>query len=565
MRRITAQLACPAILFVAGVGIFACTLPLRSPWIGTTTALESWFTSHTLLFAKNWYREGPANLGFGLFWNPKSIETPTLDVREVHGSYPPGMVVPIYLLSKLRGHEPTPGLIGKYDLLTHLAAALMLAFMTYAVSRQAGWPGLSATLFAAIPMELFLLLPSPFYQYTVHFFADQACMLFFIAFLFLETLRYSVTDKRLAAALAVVQGAVAFGGMISYWFFAFVAFSVYVKRLVCRELGPGVRGFVKESILFWLPVVLGIGLFVIQVTALGGTDYLIHKFELRSGMTNGKFLRPTTHTLFWKLHMVRGFGQVGIRLLVLACAFVPLGVAYAAIRRLAKRGASVSISRPLALAFMALSPCLLHLLVFSSQCANPFHYFEALKFAVPIVLIPFTLLPMLALGCLRPNREALAASILAQQPFIPLLMALLAIGYAGYEWPRTMPQFTTTAFADRGGRAVADFIGKHARYEDVVFGWDPAVMEASGELYRPYSMKLVHQATAVRDFFDVLRETPGDYVIAFVSRVGKGPSRSPEMETFMAKAYDRVESGGLRMERVRKADLMAYVAAKGLQ
>ena len=562
MQRIAARLACPAVLVIVGVGIFAYTIPLRRPCMGTTTAFESWVASHTLLFSKNWYREGPASLDFGLFWNPKSIEYPTLATRDVYASHAPGMVVPIYLLSKLRGHEPTRMLIAKYDLMNHLAAALMLAFMTLAVARQAGWPRFSATLFGAIPMVLFLLLPIPLYLYTVIFFADQACLLLFIAFLLCEVLRPDVAGTRLARPLAVIQGMIAFAGILTYWFFAFVAFSVYVKRLFCGELGKGVRGFLGYSILFWLPVALGIGLFALQVIILGGTEYLFQRFELRTGMTDGKFMQPTTQNLFWKLHMVRGFGLVGIWALAVSCAFVPLGTAYAAVRRLLKREASVSIARPLALAFMALAPCLLHLLVFSSQCANPFHYFEALKFAVPIALIPLTLMPMFALGCLRPRRDALAASILAQPHFIPLLAALLAIGYAGYEWPRVMPQFTLKAFQERGGLEAAEFIGKNARYEDVVFSWDSVVLEASSELYRPHSMKLVHQAMASQDFYDIVRDIKDEYVIAVVTRPGKSVSPGAAMDAFLKKAYDRVDSGGMRLERIRKADLLEQIRAE---
>ena len=57
-------------------------------------------TASTLSFVNNWLQEGAFQLNFGLYRYPAAVEMLTLGSRGLYASYPPGTIVPIYLLFK---------------------------------------------------------------------------------------------------------------------------------------------------------------------------------------------------------------------------------------------------------------------------------------------------------------------------------------------------------------------------------------------------------------------------------------------------------------------------------
>jgi hypothetical protein len=126
------NIICAFLLFIIAIGIFKYTVRIREPWFGTLSLrLHQRASGSTLKFSKNWYREGLLDLKFGMIENPKSVEFPTLLSREPYTSYPPGAILPIYIISKLRRHEPTPSLLMKYNLLNHLFIAFFLSLIIF--------------------------------------------------------------------------------------------------------------------------------------------------------------------------------------------------------------------------------------------------------------------------------------------------------------------------------------------------------------------------------------------------------------------------------------------------
>jgi len=54
---------------------FMYTVEIRSPWFGELSDdRHQWLSGSTLKFSKNWYGEGPLNLGFTMLDEPASIE-----------------------------------------------------------------------------------------------------------------------------------------------------------------------------------------------------------------------------------------------------------------------------------------------------------------------------------------------------------------------------------------------------------------------------------------------------------------------------------------------------------
>jgi len=91
---------CIFLLLGITVAVFDYTVEIRKPYFGELSdGLSMFLTGSTLEFAKNWYIEGPLNLKFGMFENPRSIEFTNLSSRGAYLSYLPGSIIPIYSLS----------------------------------------------------------------------------------------------------------------------------------------------------------------------------------------------------------------------------------------------------------------------------------------------------------------------------------------------------------------------------------------------------------------------------------------------------------------------------------
>lgn len=118
-------------MIISGL-IFVYTIRVRSPWFGAYTENEhEWLTGSTVKFARNWYREGPWNIRFAMLENPESPEFPTFDSRVPYVSYPPGTVIPIYLIGLVSRHEPGISMVMEYNLLNQWLISIILALIVF--------------------------------------------------------------------------------------------------------------------------------------------------------------------------------------------------------------------------------------------------------------------------------------------------------------------------------------------------------------------------------------------------------------------------------------------------
>jgi hypothetical protein len=60
-----------------------------------------WLSASTVKFVNNWLKEGPIKLKFIMYEYPDSIEFNSLAERSAYISYPPGAIIPPYILAKL--------------------------------------------------------------------------------------------------------------------------------------------------------------------------------------------------------------------------------------------------------------------------------------------------------------------------------------------------------------------------------------------------------------------------------------------------------------------------------
>jgi len=124
-----------SLLFIITTWFFLNTLETRKPWRTVLSDTHhQWLSGSTLKFVNNWFEEGPVSLKFGMIENPNSIEFPTLLSRGPYPSYPPGTIIPVYVLAKIMGRELTPSLLMKYNLINHFLIAFFYFFRCFSTN-----------------------------------------------------------------------------------------------------------------------------------------------------------------------------------------------------------------------------------------------------------------------------------------------------------------------------------------------------------------------------------------------------------------------------------------------
>ena len=139
---------------------FVPTFTQASPSL--TAAWHHRVTAHVLITVNNWLKEGPVSLGFGRYWYPPSVETPTLDKRFFYASHPLGSNLYVYMLFKLldvtglvpniyekRGTQLLLVILYKY--LLHFLTTLSLCTLVFFVCRKLDFDHLNSTLVGIIP------------------------------------------------------------------------------------------------------------------------------------------------------------------------------------------------------------------------------------------------------------------------------------------------------------------------------------------------------------------------------------------------------------------------------
>ena len=302
--------------------------------------------------------------------------------REAYVSYPPGAVIPIYLLSWTLRREPTVAIIMGWNLANHFLIALLLGLTVYFALSNAGMSPLNALAFSVSAPCLELLFPAPFYFLQSVYGMDTAVLLPFAAVVFLETLRASTPKGKLLTAIDSLQWCAFFFGYLTDWLMVFVGVTVYAKRLVLGEVPrSSLSAFLKAGVAFWSSAWVAGALFVAQVTWLAGWKTLLARFLIRSGIDREHSDFPPQTVFNYFYHFIPdAFGPCAQWVLLGRIVFF-LGLwARAAVRRFRGVSDGPAIASLLAVMGLAILPCLIQLRVFWQHSG---HSFSAVKFSVP--------------------------------------------------------------------------------------------------------------------------------------------------------------------------------------
>lgn len=523
-------LLCIILLFSITLVIFQYSVTLREPWFGELSdGNHQWLTGSTLEFSENWYNEGPLNLDFAMLANPSSIEFPTLSSREPYLSYPPGTIIPIYLISEIIKHKPTVGLIMDYNLFNHFLIAFFLALIIFFFLMYLRFDILNAFLFSIIPIMLELLLPGPLYWQQNVFFSDQAIILPFVVYIFMEVLRDRFRDSpknKNILILNILQNFVLFYGFLTDWLFVFIGITVYIKRIVDREifisremfLNKRISLFIKQSIKYWLAPLLALFLFIIQIYTVNSSfNSVISDAFFRIGATPQGEAYVNKGLNIFVGYITVNYGHIAVALLAGSLTFFILMAIYLSLGRFKEHKNIFKIKKTLYLIGMLLIPCVLQVMVFRNH--STFHEFSVLKFSIPLATIPFVLLPILIFLLFEnPINEKLKNIKAKRFNFnIGLLMLFLVMFtitsfYVVNEHPNYKNMFPPV---NNTYSTIGNSLEKNTDYNDIVFSPDFYISENPPQQLS-YSMKRVYHIDSIKDIENKIDSINGSYTVVIM-------------------------------------------------
>jgi hypothetical protein len=553
--------------------LFVYSVHIRRPWFGTLSDEQGnqhqWLSGHTLKDAKNWYREGPLTLKFASWWHPRSIEFPTLESRGLYISYPPGYIAPIYLIGKITGREPTAGMLMTYNLFNHFLIALLLALTLFVYVKRLGLPVSHAVALSLVPCVIEFFVPGTLYWHQNVFFADQAIILPFVFVVFVEMLLDCYQKKaKLPIWLGIAQRLMMFYGLLTDWFFVFVVTVLYLKRLTLGQAGSSFHSLLKKGLRFWALPCLALLLFAVQVDVVNGWTELVyaglrraHALDAAVPLDGDSSQSVSMHAVFWGHHIPLSFGPRAALLLsssLLAWVFL---MAWCIALKIRQHSLSRDAVLGLSLMFLVLVPPFTQ--VYMLKQHSVIHSFSALKFAIPLSLVPFVVLPLTLRSFLSKNTEQLTSagpfvSRLARDsnivsPMLVLFFFVLAIGFVAELYPRRLDMFSQpTRQLDR----IGPFIDNNTGYHDIVVSPNFAV-ESVPPQWLSYTMKRIYRVYGIEDICKLTQGIEGDYVVNIFINEGKSEHAESLFAELTSQAITLAREGQLRLYKVPKMKFLA--------
>lgn len=379
------------ILFIFTSVVFYYSILLRKQWFGTLMLGDHHFlTGSTLKFTKNWVNEKPWNLYFAMLENPLSIEFNSLAERMPYVSYPPGAIIPIYLISIIFNKYPDTAMVMNFNLFNHFLISLTLGIIIFLLFRKYKINKTFSLLFSFIPITLEIFLPGPFYFLQNIYFSDQAVLLPYVLTIFLEIL---FDEKKGNMFIKIIQSFVILFGVFTDWFFYFLLLAIFLKRIFLDNKAFNIINRLINNIYLFILGFIPIIFLIWQVLKLNAVNSLIERFLVRTGISYTEDNTKSFLSTFWWSHFKINFGETGVFLYWLSFSLISLLI----IITLRWRVSIIKLNKYLIyyLGILLLLP-LIQVYIFKNH--SLVHDFSTLKFSFTIATVPFALFPLLLIN-----------------------------------------------------------------------------------------------------------------------------------------------------------------------
>ena len=534
----------------AVTAIWYSALRYRLPYLDQIPVYDADVTTSVArMWVHNWWVNGAFNMWFATPYSPLSVETPTLSDVTLYQSWPPGAYVPPYLLAKLLNVEPSVPLINWFNVVTHGAIALAVAFTAFNIAR-ANKLHVAACGLIAVGVAFPVLYPSG----LIYFFSQIYCptieiLLYAATFILLESYSYVVESPRARKVVFALQLLVIylafFVDWLSYTLFAFWL----LVRLTGAYLGLA-EGWSRRQLT---------GLALLPVSAFG--IYLGWRFFTPGSLARTAGVGASLHELGWKivyrmnltddhritdfptrfLEMHAGYYSPHVLPLIVGATLATAMLLALSFRWTAEPIERRSIFNTAALLLLVTVPFYAHMLLLYQHTA--IYRWAVAKAMFAYALVPFALLPVSIVILLRlyPYPRVAKFNLPAPSAVAGILLAVGSlVGALVSAWAWYGPH--VIAKIDPDYYHMWDDISRNTRFDDVVFS--PVLQAAPIGLEVGVANKLVYPA---KSFSEVDRKIehlcrPFSVVVALPPGTGAGD--------FAARAAsDVIETGHIRLLR----------------
>ncbi|MDC0550353.1 hypothetical protein OAO40_00255 [Amylibacter sp.] len=414
-------------------------------------------SAHTLTSAKIWYDEGPINVKFASILSHKSIQYKNHDsnvhtrhigrltyptkigehLREVYISYPTGYIMPLYILSIIRGQPPTDKDV--YSLNKFLSLVLFATLFLILITLT----NRSYLFAASVAISSFISIGF-IYFYQIFLSYNSLGVIYFSLFLYLRLL-----GKKPLSCLVLLIGL-----LTDYLFFFVVIYQIIANFIKEKKISA------DTALIVVISVFSGV-LFFYQLYSLNLLDNILWKAQFRLGLVDavssgGEQVSDISNMNIFKFVLFYGFNTfkvVGPMIIAFPVFFVLLIMK--------------STKKEINFILLATIPPVLY--TFALRTSS-MHEYEVLKF-IPAATIIFGLTAKLFW-----NKRYILVSVI-------FLVNLLNTYYFLPEYKLTEKFYTQSNFKDSQQRHDYNlFIRDNTTHNDLIFSIEDDVEIWNGRL-----------------------------------------------------------------------------------
>jgi len=456
-----------------------------------------WLSASTVKFVNNWLKEGPLKLNFIMYERPDSIEFNSTAERGAYISYPPGAIIPPYILAKLLHKSEIQVIFIKQFLkIKFLFDTLLVCLIFYSIFRVTLRLTMCNTMVIAsiVLTMMWMILPVNLYYLRNVYFADQCIITVVLFFILLEIYDEYFLKRPLVKYLYLgLKFIVSLYGILTDWYFIFVLFISWLVKIVpLIKSKDNFKKIVFASFVYVLPVLLGMGLYFMQIMHVPNyRSYVVEKIKFRTIARYGEISHIHTILNNFLLNIPYGLSLIVFFVIVTFIAKIKNKLFTKKYRSL------------LGIMTIIYVPPVFQVLVFQNHSA--IHEFSMLKFALPVTLT-IVILTVFILDLRRMSDTNIIIQIENDNDLrnikIPLLYLIIFSSSALLCGILMMNKYY---YQLRSGAPVSyereNLIRSNYSYSDVYFSFTESI-NANPPYYLAVSKKLIYKINTIPEIFE---------------------------------------------------------------
>ena len=531
---------------------------------------HQWLTGSTLKFTQYWLDSNPFKLHFLMLENPDSIEFAALQDRQAYVSYPPGTIMPIWMICKLTGHYVSVNIIKNFDAFIQFIMAFLSGILVFYVCVRIKLNQFHAFLLSVLASAAMIFSPSLIYYMRNVFFSDQAVLLWLILFYILETM---ITDQKSmltkygnrnkdtedkekeagytrvwATILKSVWFFVVFMGTLTDWVFFVVLFISYVLRLLNGfMIKPfNFKIFVKKTLGFFSPAILTVILFAIQIFSVkNGFEMLKNRFLFRTSiqkleLSNSDLMENFRKFLNYAYGQYAFYIVIGVMIVILYFWFHKYYQSMMSRRqsnekqvsdhKMIRKQVSDHLDILLNVSTMIAVPLVIHSMIFLNH--SGWHEFSILKYSFLYAVVFLIFIPLLISERIKEMLPRFSHPKVSgkqkRKLYIKHFHIIFIVIFCVLLYPKgkTLPDgypfgkiraniqdyYTSRSDSQKEEYITENFIRENTGYNDVVFSFDMEII-CNNPVFISQSKKRVYKIDDLRDIWDLGKGLPENAVI----------------------------------------------------